>query len=305
VTAFESLSRTPPAGLEPWQVEFAGLRLGPGTPYDWRTRSGFDELPELRTDDMGRTWAHGVWTGDDYAEGRTLAWELLIDGTADIFAELVGSYRRVMVPRPPGVELLPLWSHEPGRGVIRWDVKVRRHALPEDPALQSIYMAQANAQLLAPDPIGYGPGQVASTGFAREVGGLEFDLFTDGQADTGYLEFGEVGNNGRNRVTNPGSAPLWVAHRVTGPTPAAGFEIVDTSTGERLRYADVVPAGSTLDIDTAEGSAILDGVADRSGRLTVAEWGPVPARGDTEFAFIPLSAATGAVLQTAFAPAWW
>lgn len=304
MTAFDSLAQVPPANLELWQAELGGLRLGPGTPRDWRSRTGFEEQPELATADEQRSWGHGVWTGDDYASGRTLGWDVVISGGA-AFTENVTEYLRVMAPLERGQALLPLWSHEPYRGPVRWDVKVRRSALEDDPWAYAIGRQVASAQLLAPDPIAYGPGRVVSTGFPSESGGLKFDLFTDGSTPTGWLEFGTPGSTGRNRVDNAGTAPLWVVHRVLGPTPEGGFEIVDTVTGRRIRFVGTVPAGSVLEIDTAAGTATLDGVADRSGQLTIREWTPVPAGGSTEFAFLPLSAATSAVLETAFASAWW
>ena len=302
---FEALTQSPPAALALWQADLAGLRFGSGTPYGWRTRSGFRELPGIRNQDEARTWADGVWPGDDLAEDRVLSWELLIQENGDAFDQAVLAYERVMVPIRDGHSLAPLWAHIPGRGPVRWDVRCRRHAILDEPELYAIGRARALAQMSAPDPIGYGPGSVASTGFAQQQGGLEFDLFTNGTEGVGYLDFGPAGSTGRNRVRNDGNAPLWVSHRITGPTPTSGFEIVDTTTGRRLRYAGVVPAGSVLDIDTGDGSVTLDGVADRGGALAVREWGSVPAGSSTEFAFLPLSSATGAVMQTAYASAWW
>ena len=304
--SFESLTQQPPAGLSEVQLDLAGVRMGRDTAIGWVDLTGLDEMPDVIASDVQRPTAHGVWAGDDYTGARTISWDVEIqewDGTS--FGAALAAYRRVMVPRPDPQDLVPLWSFLPDRGgPIRWDVRVRRHRVNTDLAY-TLGVARAAAQLSAPDPVGYGPGGVVSTAFAQQSGGLQFDLFTDGTVITGSLEFGPAGSTGRNRVDNAGTAPLWVAHRITGPTPDAGFEVVDITTGRRLRYVGVVPAGSVLDIDTGEGSVTLDGVADRTGLLTVSEWTPVPAGGSTEFAFLPLSAATSAVLETAFASAWW
>jgi len=160
--------------------------------------------------------------------------------------------------------------------------------------------------LTAPDPLGYGTGLQQSTGFAAPGGGLEFDLFTDGSStDTGVLEFGEPGSSGRIELVNAGTADSWPVHRIDGPTPTAGFDIVDVASGKRLRFVGVVPAGSHLTIDTATGSVILDDVADRSSQLTRREWTPIPPSGSATLAFLPLSTSTAAALTTSYASAWW
>lgn len=305
MTRFDSIVQPPPAlGIN--QAELAGLRLGDGTPYGWRSRTGFRELPELSVQDEQRSTAHGVWSGVDYSEDRILGWALIIRGTpGESFEQAVLDYERVMVPLRAGQDLVPLWTNLPGRGPIRWDVKVRRHGIPDNPPLWATGNANASAQFSAPDPLGYGPGIEVSTGFAVEVGGLQFDLFTDGTTVTGSLEFGAAGSSGQVNLTNPGNADSYPVHRIDGPTPAAGFDIVDVATGSRIRYSGTVPAGSVLEIDTATGTATLDGVADRSALLTLSEWTPVPAGNSAVLAFLPLSAATPARLRTAFAPAWW
>lgn len=305
MSRFDSIVQPPPVlGLN--QVELSGLRLGDGTPYGWRSRTGFRELPELNTQDEQRPTAHGAWSGVDYAQDRILGWSLLIRGTpGEAFERAVSDYERIMVPLRAGQDLVPLWTNLPGRGLLRWDVKVRRHGIPENPPLWAIGRANASAQLSAPDPLAYGPGIEVATGFAVEVGGLQFDLFTDGTTVTGSLEFGAAGSSGQVVLNNPGNADSYPVHRIDGPTPTAGFDIVDTATGNRIRFTGPVPAGSVLEIDTATGTAILDGVADRSGLLTIAEWTPVPAGGTSVLAFLPLSTATTAMLRTAIAPAWW
>lgn len=287
MTPFDQVMQAAPA-LDEWQAQLGPLRIGPGTPYDFTTLYGVDELPELRTDDEARPWAHGDWSGTDFAGGRLIAWTLDVDAPRAEFDAALAALRAVMVPQA-GLGLVPMWFNLPRLGgMVRWSVKVRRHRINMDRAWLRAEGATQEAQLYAPDPVGYGPGRSVSTGFASETGGLEFDLFTDGSADTGWLEFGAGGSSGRVTLTNAGTAPSWPVHRIAGPTPESGFEIVDVASGKRLRFVGAVPAGSHLLIDTATGAATLDDVADRSSLLVMREWTPVLAGGDATLAFLPL-----------------
>ena len=292
--------------LDDWQAQLGTLTIGPGTPYDFSSLEGVDELPELRTSDEPRPWSHGMWDGDDWADGRTVAWTLEVEpAPGTTVDEALAALRRTMIPTQR-TALVQAWFNLPRLGkVVRWAVKVRRHRINLDTAWVRGEGATADAQLFAADPVAYGPGQSATTGFAEEGGGLQFPLFTDGTTDVGYLDFGAPGTSGRVDLSNAGTAEFWPVFRIAGPTPAAGFEIVDVPTGRRIRYAGQVPSGSVLEIDTATGSVILDGTADRSGLVTVREWTAVPAGGSTTVGFVPLGPDGSATCTVIWADAWW
>lgn len=291
--------------LEPWQARLGPLLLGPGTAYEWASLSGLDELPSLRTSDEARPWSHGDYAGDDWAQGRAIAWELEVAAEPELgvtYDQALADLRRAMVPTVG--DLIPLWVYLPHRGApVRWDVKVRRHRITTDMRYE-LGLASAEAQLYAPDPVGYGDELGTFTGFPQMVGGLEFDLFTDGATDTGFLEFGESGGTGRVVLSNDGTAESWPRFRTSGAI-AGGFEVLEVSTGRRLRFEGDVAAGSSITIDSATGAVLLDSVADRSGSLTVREWFAVPADGGTEVMFLPLGSYTSATLGVTWAPAWW
>lgn len=106
------------------------------------------------------------------------------------------------------------------------------------------------------------------------VGGLEFDLFTTGTTDTGFLEFGPAGSDGLFTLTNPGSVatpPVFIVHGPCGP-----FVIESQSTGQALMYSGEVLSGQTLTL--SDGSVRLDGV-DRGVYLTRRQWWTVPPKG--------------------------
>ena len=163
-------------------------------------------------------------------------------------------------------------------------------------------------QFLAPDPLRYGAPVTATTTFPVQRGGLEYDLYTDGAGtDLGYLDYGDAPATGTATLTNEGTADSWPIFEVTGPVGGDGFELVEVGTGRRIVFADSVPAGSSLVVDSAAGagSAVIGGAADRGGSLTVLEWFPVPARGSTQVAFVPRGGTSAAVLSVSFSPAWW
>jgi tail protein len=292
--------------LEDWQISVGGLVLGPSTPYDLvdDTLTGLDELPGLRTSDEPRPWSHGMWDGDDWAEGRTVAWTVEVMAEAGVtLDDALDAYRAIMVPTSR-TALVPLWVKLPRRPLMRWAVKVRRHRISTDQQYD-LGLALAYAQLHASDPVGYGPGKTAVTGFAEAGSGLEYPLYTDGTTDVGYLDYGTAGSSGQVDLDNAGNAEMWPVFRVTGPTPADGFEIVDVPTGRRINYTGQVPSGSVVEIDSATGSVILDGVADRSGLVTVREWTAVPAEGSTTVGFVPLGPDGAATCTAIWADAWW
>lgn len=149
--------------------------------------------------------------------------------------------------------------------------------------------------LLSPDAYRYGNVSTASTAFASDpVGaGLVFDLF----GPDGVLDFGAIPtSDGTALVSNPGSASAAPVFTIAGPAPVGGFSIADTVSGARVTYVGEIPAGSTLVIDARDGSALLDGTADRSGQLVVSQWPWVAPESEATFRFAPESVSSAAVL---------
>lgn len=283
-----------------------GLLLGPGTPYEWmKELVGFDELPAIRSGDETRPAAHGDYTGTDYADGRTLDFSLEVAADAGVtFTDALGALNRLLVPNP-GPETVPFWYLLPGHVPRRAEVKVRRRRTHIDASFEA-GLAVVDVQLRAPDPLLYADHVVAGpTGYPALAGGLAFDLFTDGTTDTGFLEFGAPSSSGRLTLTNPGTANAWPVYAITGPVPDAGFELVCTTTGRRLRFVGAIATGSTLTIDSATGAVLLDQTADRGGRLTHREWFSVPAGGSCEVLFTPLGTTSAATLTATYSPPYW
>lgn len=202
-----------------------------------------------------------------------------------------GGYGELAVTDPSG-ETTTAEVRLGGMPLVRW--------FPQSAAIR------AQFQLLAPDPLRYGPWQTATTTFPARMGGLRFPLYSDGAGvNVGALDYGEPSTTGRVLLSNPGTADSWAQFNVAGPVPAEGFEIVVVGTGRRIRFEGAVPLHSDLVIDTATGTAVIDGSADRGGLLTYRDWPPIPAGGSVEFAFIPLGPTSSAVLTASFRPPFW
>ncbi|MGC0144947.1 hypothetical protein [Pseudactinotalea sp. Z1732] len=118
------------------------------------------------------------------------------------------------------------------------------------------------------------------------------------------LLFGPTSGTGRVRLANPGTADAHPTFHIHGPVGEGGFMITHVSTGRRLLYRDQIPAGSVLSIDTSTGTVLLDGVADRSGRLVVREWSTVPREGEAEYVFTAPER-TDAVLHAQVKATYW
>lgn len=157
--------------------------------------------------------------------------------------------------------------------------------------------------LLAWDPIRYGPAVDSQTGLASGGGGLEYNLFDGGSG--GALYYGANGNLGRVTVTNEGTADTWPFFTVTGEL-TAGFYIQNLDTGAVLRYDRVVPAGTTVTIDSRTGAVLVDGQSDASTYLTRDEFSSVPAGGSAVFQFNAIAASSGSPMMTVRGwSGWW
>ncbi|WP_194522338.1 phage tail family protein [Cellulosimicrobium sp. JZ28] len=285
----------------PWSATIDGLPVGRGTPFSWTYRDGFHELPPMQSADVPRPNGHGTFGSRDWAQGRFLTARFQVHRPVGVgFDEAVEAARRVLVPSESTV---PVWVNMPGRGPVRWDAKVRRARVVTDEAYNA-GLARIDVQLFAPDPVGYGPEQVAGASFPELVGGLEFDLFTDGSVDTGFLEFGERGETGRVRLTNGGTADAYSIFHVEGPA-ADGFELVAVGVGRRIRWEGRLFAGDLLTVNPARGTALLNGTADRSGLFTRREWFAVPPGEELEVQFLPVGASVGARVSVESSSAWW
>lgn len=161
--------------------------------------------------------------------------------------------------------------------------------------------ATVRATFICYDPVKYGPESVQSTGLPSQGGGLEYPL---GDPD-GALYYGDVGSLGRVTLTNVGTAEVWPVFTVSGLLDQ-GFEIRCIDSGDVLRYDRVVPAGTTVTVDSRTGAVLIDGVSDGSTYLTRDQFFSVPAGGSCEVQFSAIGTGdSSASLVASVRPGWW
>jgi hypothetical protein len=292
--------------LDPWTGTIDGLPVGGegSTAYGLRSVDGLEELTEIRTSDEPYPTADGEFVGDDFLAGRTITLSLDLADTWGVpFREALAALRWACRPK----RTIPFWFRLPAWDTPRGcQVRVRRLRIPTDLQYE-LGHTRVDIQLRSSLATLYGPTDTTpSTPFAAPAGGLRYPLYTDGDGVAhGHLDYGAASATGRLVLNNPGNAPTWPVFEVDGPVPSEGFQIVRTDTGDRIQFEAPVASGSTLRIDAAEGSALIDGHADRGGALTWRDWWPVDPRESPELAFVRLGAPSAAVLRVFAPPGWW
>lgn len=294
--------------LQPWQADIAGLRIGPGTAYGWpkgTPPTGLTERPAVRDQDEDNPSGDGDYLGTDTLSARIITMRLDVDGRRHP-GGLPGALAALEVACAPKRDVdfwarLPTWATP-----RRCSVRVRRYDTPTDLGLRR-GTTHADVQLKAADPVLYGPEDAdLTTGFPVQVGGLQFPLYTDGAGtDLGYLDYGAAPETGRLLLTNAGTADIAPVFEVVGPVLAEGFAIVRTDTGQQIVFSGPLAAGAHLVIDAADGSALIDGTADRGGQLTYRQFWTIGAGELIEIAFLPLGSWSAARLTVHAPSGWW
>lgn len=281
-------------------ITWRGLTLSGSRPADFLVTSfaGWDESPDARSGGDQRPNGHGRFDGPVYSDERvvTVGGRIYSQDRDGLLATLAAG----MTISDDVVE--PLTITHAG-ATLTADARLTRYRSDVAAGFAAGYVPFA-VEWRCADPLRYGATQNLTTGFASLTGGLEFDLYTDGTTDTGYLEYGTPGSTGQVQVSNPGTAPAYDQFYVQGPTPP--FDIVCVDTGQRLSFSRALSAGETLLIDSATGLVGLGASAvDYSGYLTRAEWFAVPRKGSATIAFVPQGPWDIGTLTVVHRPAWW
>lgn len=277
-------------GLDLNNIEASGLV------WEFKSIDGWINGPGVNVDQTQRVVDHGQFFQRGHRTGKTITIVGFIKGTRALIAEGIDRLNAVLADGELGlfqftdVNLGLRWANVQllGQPVIPWD---------GSPTVKY------QLQLLAPDAYKYGLTSSASTPFgAAPVGaGLVHPLHSGPS-----LDYGAQGSTGVVTVANPGTADAPVKFSVTGPTPAAGFYIIDPTTGKTITYLGaVVPAGSTIVFDASDGSVLIDGYADRLGDTIVQAWPVVPAHSSRDYQFVPNGAATASVLTAECIATYW
>jgi hypothetical protein len=266
---------------------YNGLAIGRGSRYGITRLSGLDDLPDQRTADEPRD----DW-GDDSAEDRTgpryveLDLGLHADNPTHL-RQLVDAARAAFRPNL----VLPLYLYDSTRLVY---AKVRKRALPYD-ATMLRRTGEGYLQFYCADPLVYeGDLQTLVVHLpAPGTGGLTLPL-------TLPLTLGDGGVPGSVVATNSGYADTYplltiAANAATLPSPS----VENVTTGERIDLDLTMLPGDVLVVDSAAGTIMLNGTADRLNARQGLDWLHLQP-GDNQLNFRAASNNTQSTLTVAF-----
>lgn len=272
-----------------------------GSRWTLMSIDGWDDSGSgVRRPSLDRPQQHGVFGERGWRTGRSMAFGGLIECPSRTVAAGVTAALAALLADGSDADLTVADVDEP---TMTATVGLASKPTIDWPSGKTVECA---FELWAPDPLRYADPVSVATTFPTLVGGLEYDLYTDGAgADLGYLDYGLASGTGRVVVTNTGTAASPVTCQVDGEVDALGFDVALVGTDKRLRFVGPVSAGSSLVLDGATGNVLIDGTADRAGQLTYRDWPVIPAGGSLELAFIPLGANLGARLTAVVRPGSW
>ncbi|MEL3944503.1 phage distal tail protein [Streptomyces sp. LNU-CPARS28] len=154
----------------PGHVQFGDeLLIGPGTPYRWRSLTGWEELPALDSGSVNRADGHGSYPGHLLAQARTITLDDMVvrapGGTIGAVVRTLNAATAIAEDEQP----LVVWLDE--RGPLLSFARVVRRAIPvgkgyalgtvtgaalqweaSDPRRYSLIEQQAETRLPMPEP---------------------------------------------------------------------------------------------------------------------------------------------------------
>ncbi|MEU8264485.1 hypothetical protein AB0C02_28165 [Micromonospora sp. NPDC048999] len=269
--------------------------MGPGTRY----RIADDTNPwqsQVRADQGGaRAWAHGSWSGAEWAAERVVPMRILVDaGRDDVGAalDLRHALAAAFAPVTTGPDV-PLRWRQGGR---EYQLFVRPRMAEPDLSLLGAGRMWVRCAAVAVDPRIYSATErvTAPLGAPVYTGGLRvpfrvpFRLVTQQTA-------------GIATAVNAGLAPAGLRLRFAGPSPQPRVTVQwPDGTRRQLRVALTLAAGEWLDVDTEARTALLNGDPTNSRRADVTGDWPLLAPGSNTLRYAAAEWASGTVTGR-----WW
>ncbi|AXI78061.1 phage distal tail protein [Peterkaempfera bronchialis] len=288
------------------QMQWAGLLIGPGTPYriDRQGITGWEDLPDIDLSDAERPTGHGAWPGAGYAKSRKVGGQIWLlpqpdpdnPDTAEAALATVRMLRQALAQQDEE-RWLAIRLHGETLAVR---ARVNQRVLTSDRQFATQGVAKATVQWLASDPRRYlTTPQSTSTGAPVWESGLTWPL-------TWPLYWGEAASTGDVAVDNRGSAPTHPV--ITFRGPCSNPSLTERTSGQRLRYEIDLGADEELVVDTAAGTVTLNGTAARR-HTAASDSSPEElftfAPGRSELSFRPGQADAGAEVSVSWRSAEW
>lgn len=231
----------------PGQVQYGPMLMGGGTSARWRQLTGWRDLPDAQIADSPRPQAHGAYPGSVYGDALTVTYDFLLRGR---YADKVAALATIERYAPmDGVERALVIDD--GDGPWMRQARVIARSVPQDQDFRQ-GPVECSLQFLCADPRRYSlTERRVTSSLPSSSGGLVYPL-------TYPLDYG-TSSSGAATAYNDGAvaAPLVVTFR--GPL----VNPVLVASDWRLAFNITLAAGETLIADTAEGTALLNGTADR------------------------------------------
>ena len=246
------------------ELSFNGITLGVA-PYPISGIEGLWETPDVRTSDVLRARAHGMWPGVDLLGGRSIQATIEVaagDLNGPVLGALASSLRAATDDESP--LLVRVDGLAGGRQLVT-NARVRRLALPVDIERYQFGHPQGFVEWWATDPRLYDSNVVTLTTIigAQSNIGLEFDAEFD-------VEFGGQIPSGIVTANNLGTFPApWVAN-LRGPLTNPRVENI--TTGQSLRFQGVIGSGETITIESLTRSVTVNGASRYSFLVPSSTW---------------------------------
>lgn len=272
----------------PTLVAWRGLTLGgPDSPFRLDTLQGWEDRPPARYTNTPRTRAHGSHRSQVLADERIVT----VTGWAFTPEQRDGLLHDLQAASGfgDGDDTEPLAITAAGRTLTAGAQLLR--------AVPSLNRGRWGSgwfgwllQWRCPDPLRYGPPRtIGPVGLPTDGDGLTYPLAYP-------LAYGAPGSTGQLQLVNAGTAPAPILLSVRGDLPQ-GVELSSAATGERLTYGLPIPGLQVVELDTAEGTVMVEGTSSRRAALTSADWLHVPARGQLTVQLTSLGGAFSATAQ--------
>ncbi|MFF8534089.1 phage distal tail protein [Streptomyces sp. NPDC015532] len=236
------------------------LLIGPGTPYRWRSLTGWEELPALDSGSVNRADGHGSYPGHLLAQARTITLDDMVVRAPS--GTIGAAVRALNTATAPGDDEQPLVAWIDERGPLLAYARVVRRAIPVGKGYALGTVIGAAIQWEASDPRRYAlVEQQAETRLPMPEPGLDWHVDPGPEALTYPLAFGTPGSTGTVTATNDGDAPAHLLVRFRGPVELPS--ITNLRTGAVLEYDIALAADDELLVDTAAGTVTLNRTASR------------------------------------------
>ncbi|SDL14294.1 Phage tail protein [Nocardioides sp. YR527] len=239
----------------PGQVQYGVMLLGGGTSARWKNLTAWRDLPSASVADSQRPQAHGTYPGSVFGDSLTVTFDYLIRGT---FEERMAALAAIEQYAPmDGIER-PLVIDD-GDGPWMRMARVTARTVPQDHTFKVAPLA-CSMQFLCADPRRYAlDDKTIQVRIPSSSGGINYPI-------TYPLEYGTFSGGG-GTANNAGAVATPVTVTFTGPLNQPALSATNHHTWA-MGFDINLAAGETLVVDTADGTALLNGTADRLYTIT-------------------------------------